>query len=225
MKHNRQFQKISDKLFQEISKKVVLNEADKAFCNEIFEETRFARNSILDEQDKKPQYLYFVIAGFMRMFYYDDNGDKVTTYLTSPNGFIASFLNFINERPNFSVSPIRQQIDSGMPVINGYSKHLFHQPTGWSKNIHSTGSWNIDTEPNFIPSAALVNFIGSQEPPIYVGFGSMKDIDAFKTTFQLILKALEITKQRAIVALGWNSLQYSDPIPGNIFLIESVPHS
>lgn len=33
----------------------------------------------------------------MRLFYYDENGDEQTTYLCSPNGFIASFLCFINQ--------------------------------------------------------------------------------------------------------------------------------
>jgi sterol 3beta-glucosyltransferase len=51
--------------------------------------------------------------------------------------------NTVKSKMNFSVSPIRQQINSGMPVINGYSEHLFHQPGDWSKNIHTTGSWFI----------------------------------------------------------------------------------
>ena len=131
----------------------------------------------------------------------------------------------VRTKMNFSVSPIRQQIESGMPVINGYSNLFFHQPNDWQKNIHTTGNWFIDKEPNFIPPADLTNFIDNGEPPIYIGFGSMKDISSFKTTLNIINEALEITKQRAVVGLGWSKLSYEENIPDNIFLIESIPHT
>jgi CRP-like cAMP-binding protein len=55
------------------------------------------RNSVLEEQDKIPQYLYFINSGFMRLFYYDDNGEEQTTFLCSETGFIASFSSLINQ--------------------------------------------------------------------------------------------------------------------------------
>jgi len=88
-----------ENLFREISKKNILNTEDKTLCSEYFEAVIFSRNTILDEQDKVPQFLYFIISGYMRLFYYDENGDEVTTYLTSPNGFIASFLSLIHQKP------------------------------------------------------------------------------------------------------------------------------
>jgi len=126
---------------------------------------------------------------------------------------------------NFSVSPIRQQIDSGMPVINGYSNVFFHQPDDWHDNIHTTGNWFIDNEPNFVPPTELTNFIDNGQQPIYTGFGSMKDIESFKTTLNVIKKALYQTRQRAVVGLGWSKLAYNESIPDNIFLIESIPHT
>jgi CRP/FNR family transcriptional regulator, anaerobic regulatory protein len=33
----------------------------------------------------------------MRLFYYDRNGDEITTHIVSPNQFITSFTNFIHE--------------------------------------------------------------------------------------------------------------------------------
>jgi len=131
--------------------------------------------------------------------------------------------NTVKSKMNFSVSPIRQQINSGMPVINGYSELLFHQPNDWSRNIHTTGSWFIEKEPNFTPPADLVKFIEMGEPPIYIGFGSMKDISTFQATFEIIIKALEITNQRAVVGLGWSNLNYNQSIPHNVYLIESIP--
>jgi sterol 3beta-glucosyltransferase len=112
-----------------------------------------------------------------------------------------------------------------MPIINGYSNLFFQQSKDWKSNIHTTGNWFINNEPNFIPATDLTTFIDNGEQPIYIGFGSMKDIGSFKNTFYIIKEALDITKQRAVVGLGWSTLAYNDSIPDNIFLIESIPHS
>jgi sterol 3beta-glucosyltransferase len=131
----------------------------------------------------------------------------------------------VKSKMNFSVSPIQQQIESGMPVLNGYSELLFSHSEKWRKNIHTTGSWLVETDKAFTAPEALVQFIKNTEPPIYIGFGSMKDVNSFSITFEMIASALAITKQRAVVALGWSKLNYAEPIPENIFLIESIPHS
>ena len=88
-----------DKLFQEIAGTVTLNSEDKDLCTRFFESVSVGRNTILEEQDKVSQFLYFVSEGFLRLFYYDDNGDEITTFLASPNGFIASFLSLIHQKP------------------------------------------------------------------------------------------------------------------------------
>jgi CRP-like cAMP-binding protein len=56
-----------------------------------------SRNSVLEEQDKIPQYLYFINSGFMRLFYYDENEEEQTTFLCSQSGFITSFSSFVNQ--------------------------------------------------------------------------------------------------------------------------------
>jgi sterol 3beta-glucosyltransferase len=131
----------------------------------------------------------------------------------------------VKTKMNFSISPIQQQIESGMPVLNGYSELLFSHSDKWGNNIHTTGSWLVEIEADFIPPNDLVQFIEKAEPPIYIGFGSMKDVESFNITFKMIADALAITKQRAVVALGWSKLNYGEAIPENIFLIESIPHS
>jgi sterol 3beta-glucosyltransferase len=131
----------------------------------------------------------------------------------------------VKTKMNFSISPIKQQIQSGMPVLNGYSELLFSHSNKWTNNIKTTGSWLIETEKDFAAPTALIQFIEKAEPPIYIGFGSMKDINSFGVTLKMIAEALAITKQRAVVALGWSKLNNDEPIPENIFLIESIPHS
>jgi CRP/FNR family transcriptional regulator, anaerobic regulatory protein len=84
------------KLIEAISKKVQLTPEDIALCTKYFEQVRFTKNEIIEEQDKIPEYLYFIVSGFMRLFYYDNNGDEVTTQINHKMGFTASYLRFIH---------------------------------------------------------------------------------------------------------------------------------
>jgi len=126
---------------------------------------------------------------------------------------------------NFAVSPLKQQINSGQLVLNGYSELFFSHQNEWPNNINTTGSWIIENEPNFLPSSELENFINNGETPIYIGFGSMKDFDSFNKTLDIIIDALNITKQKAIVGLGWTTNNFKGQLPDNIYLVGSIPHT
>lgn len=84
------------KLIEAISKKVQLTNEDIALCRTYFEQISFAKNEIIEEQDKIPEHLYFIVSGFMRLFYYDDNGDEVTTQINHSMNFTASYMRFIH---------------------------------------------------------------------------------------------------------------------------------
>ena len=83
-------------LITTISKTVIPNESDTALCEQYFELISISKNTILEEQGKIPEYLYFINSGYMRLFYYDENGDEIITNLSAEGSFIASFLSFIN---------------------------------------------------------------------------------------------------------------------------------
>jgi CRP/FNR family transcriptional regulator, anaerobic regulatory protein len=89
-----------DNLYSVFNKTMPLSKEDKMLCEHYFKPLSMGRNSVLEEEGKVPKYLYFVNSGFMRLFYYDQNGDEVTTHLASPNDFIASFLNLIHQKPS-----------------------------------------------------------------------------------------------------------------------------
>lgn len=143
----------------------------------------------------------------------------------SKSAVVDFWRNSVKTKMNFTVSPIRQQIESGMPILNGYSNLFFNQSADWPKNIHTTGNWFIDKEPNFIPPKELTTFIENGEKPIYIGFGSMKDLSSFNMTLNILKEALNATQQRAVVGLGWSKLSYNEDIPDNIILVESIPHT
>jgi sterol 3beta-glucosyltransferase len=133
--------------------------------------------------------------------------------------------NQIKTKIDFSTSPFKQQELSGMPVIYGYSQHLFKRPATWADNIYVTGSWIVEDEPDWKPPLDLVNFIAGGTAPVYLGFGSIKDISKFRETFEVLLKALEISGERGIIALGWNSIDWTEPLPENVYLLDKAPHS
>jgi CRP-like cAMP-binding protein len=88
---------IYDKLSAEISKTGNLNNDDLENIQKYFIPFSATRNTVLEEQEKTPNYLYFINSGFMRLFYYDERGEEQTTFLCAQSGFIASFSSLINQ--------------------------------------------------------------------------------------------------------------------------------
>jgi CRP-like cAMP-binding protein len=88
---------IYDKLSAEISKTGNLNNEDLENIQKYFIPFSATRNTVLEEQEKTPNYLYFINSGFMRLFYYDERGEEQTTFLCAQSGFIASFSSLINQ--------------------------------------------------------------------------------------------------------------------------------
>jgi sterol 3beta-glucosyltransferase len=121
--------------------------------------------------------------------------------------------------------PAKMQINSGMPVLYGYSQLLFKRPDEWPENIQVTGSWMVEDEKQWQPKPELVKFIKNGEPPLFIGFGSMKDLSTFKETIDLVSEALKITRQRAVIGLGWNHSDGLEALPENIFLLDYAPYT
>ncbi len=87
-----------DNLLDTISNTIQITSTDIELCRIYFEAIEPHRNNILEEQEKKPQHLYFIVSGFMCLFYHDENGDEVTTKISGSNSFITSFLSFIHQK-------------------------------------------------------------------------------------------------------------------------------
>lgn len=79
------------------SQNVTLTESDKALYGQFFEPVLYPKNRVIEEENKTPKYLYFVVSGFVRLFHYNDKGDEVTTHINCPPGFITSYFNFLNQ--------------------------------------------------------------------------------------------------------------------------------
>jgi UDP:flavonoid glycosyltransferase YjiC (YdhE family) len=111
---------------------------------------------------------------------------------------------------------------SEVPIIYGYSKHVLPHPEDWGAHQHITGYW-FKEETSWLPPRELNKFLDGGSPPVYIGFGSMVDAEALKTT-DIVLEALQITDQRAILHGGWSDLGASN-LPETVYKVGDVPHS
>jgi sterol 3beta-glucosyltransferase len=118
--------------------------------------------------------------------------------------------------------PYNSEILQQYPIIYGFSPSVIPKPSDWH-NTHVTGYWFLDSAPDWKPPSALMEFLESGSPPIYIGFGSMSNKNPEETT-ELVLEALEQTQQRAILLSGWGGLRTQN-LPNTVFPIDSIPHS
>jgi sterol 3beta-glucosyltransferase len=109
-----------------------------------------------------------------------------------------------------------------LPILYYYSPSILPQPPDWSKNYFVTGYWFLDDYVDWQPQQALLDFLASGAPPIYIGFGSMNTQRAGEMT-RVVLEALARTKQRGILSAGWSNIGNAD-LPDNVFKVDFVPH-
>lgn len=108
------------------------------------------------------------------------------------------------------------------PVLYGLSPSVIAQPLDW-KQTHLTGYWFLDEAPDWTPPAALLEFLERGDPPVFIGFGSMVNRNPEETA-ELVLRAIQLTGQRAILQSGWSGLS-KDDLPDTVCLVDSIPHS
>ncbi|MGJ1445901.1 Crp/Fnr family transcriptional regulator [Sphingobacterium spiritivorum] len=89
-----------DRFLKLISQTVRLSEQEIELCFQYLEPVHYPKNKILEAEGKIPRYLYFVVSGFVRLFYYNEKGDEVTTHINCPPGFITAYTNFANQTPS-----------------------------------------------------------------------------------------------------------------------------
>ena len=84
-----------------------------------------------------------------------------------------------------------------------------------------TGYWFLDTPEVWEPPAALLDFLESGPPPVFVGFGSMTGRHMGEVT-RLVLAALARSGERGLLLSGWGGLGRED-LPERVHVIDSAP--
>jgi len=108
------------------------------------------------------------------------------------------------------------------PALTTVSKHIVQGPADWAEHFQVTG-YLIDDDANWTAPQELVDFLDAGEPPVYIGFGSMPDSKAEKTT-QILIDAIQKSGKRAIILKGWAGFA-ADTVPETIFILDYAPHS
>jgi len=109
-----------------------------------------------------------------------------------------------------------------MPVLNGFSPHVVPPPPDWDKNhIHTTGYW-FPEEKDWAPPDALLHFLESGAPPVFIGFGSMP-VKSPRMVTEQIIQAVSHSGSRAILHAGWAGLG-AENLPDYIFPIDYAPY-
>ncbi len=85
---------VHQKLIKDILKYIPLKEMDIQTISEVFESINVPKNTMLEVENKPTKYLYFIIEGYVRVFYTKD-GEERTTQINCPSRFITSFQSFI----------------------------------------------------------------------------------------------------------------------------------
>jgi sterol 3beta-glucosyltransferase len=122
------------------------------------------------------------------------------------------------------LGPLGRQEREAMPVLYAYSPTLLPPPPDWPPRFRVTGAWFLDPPPGWQPPPALVEFLESGPPPVYVGFGSMTSADP-DATLATVLDALDRAGQRGVLARGWAGLGAGHQLPRDVLAIDDVPHS
>lgn len=85
-----------DKLLQYMHSGHGFTQEETEAVRKYFEPVAFSKNTIIEEAGSVPQYLYYIVSGYLRLFYTEENGNEVTTHINCPPGFFTSYSDFIN---------------------------------------------------------------------------------------------------------------------------------
>ncbi|KAK0622987.1 hypothetical protein B0T14DRAFT_564394 [Immersiella caudata] len=112
-----------------------------------------------------------------------------------------------------------------VPFTYMWSPGLVSKPSDWGPEVDVSGFVFLDLASTFKPPSPLTTFLSaSDEPPIYIGFGSIVVDDANRFT-STIFDAVKLAGVRALVSKGWGGLGGDSlDVPENIFLLDNTPH-
>ncbi|KAK4239848.1 sterol 3-beta-glucosyltransferase [Achaetomium macrosporum] len=112
-----------------------------------------------------------------------------------------------------------------VPFTYLWSPALVPKPPDWGDEVEVAGFVFLDLGSSFDPPEALSKFFEEgDEPPIYIGFGSIV-VDAADRFTEMIFEAVKMAGVRALVSKGWGGLGGDSlDVPPEVYLLDNVPH-
>ena len=117
--------------------------------------------------------------------------------------------------------PIQYMDKLQTPFLYSFSPTIIPKPKEWEDWQHIIGYMFLEPATSWEPPRYLTEFLDNGPPPLFVGFGSSR-LDDKDKMIDIIIPALEKTKQRVIISMGTNVC--SDIIlPDTMLPIDFVP--
>jgi sterol 3beta-glucosyltransferase len=136
----------------------------------------------------------------------------------------ASFINPFRTRLGLSPlqNPLSLDANSKQLSLYAISRHVFKTPKDWPSSDYVIGYFFLDDD-RWRPPTDLVKFIEESEPPILITLGSTTYENTGKLS-DVILEAVQRSKQRAIIQHGWSGLANGTNDNPNIYTLGPAPH-
>jgi len=128
-----------------------------------------------------------------------------------------------SERAKLGMGPIRSFLSymrGARPIVTA-DQAFMDIPSDVSSGPIQTGSLTLPAKGDLEPD--METFLNGGDPPIYIGFGSMVDRTPEKTT-KIILDAIRLSGQRAILCAGWADLALPSA-SAMVLMIREAPHA
>ena len=134
---------------------------------------------------------------------------------------ITAFLKKKNGKLPKSFACPFEKVDKRHPSLVSCSNFVFPRPKDWNENIHQNGYWFVEEQVEYAPQKKLDEFLSKGDKPVYIGFGSVFNLDQKDITVKLIIEAMHKCGKRAIIS-GMGSVEN---LPETIISIGNIPHS
>lgn len=85
-----------EKFFDYVSEILIMPEHDKALCRQLFKPIFVPKDTIIEPAGKVPEYHNFIVSGYMRNFYVDNDGNEITIDLNEGSRLFTSYFHFMN---------------------------------------------------------------------------------------------------------------------------------
>ncbi len=106
--------------------------------------------------------------------------------------------------------------------LGAWSPTLVRAAADWPTDAGPvTGDWPLPPDPAWTPPADLAAFLADGEPPVYVGFGSMRGLPGQNRLRENLLRGLQ--GRRVLLADGWAGLADGE-LPDGVLRLGRVPH-
>lgn len=85
-----------NQFFAYVAEILILPDEDKASIRQLFKPVFVPRDTLIEPAGQVPLYHNFIVSGYMRNFYINEDNDEVTTDLNDGSRFFTSYFHFMN---------------------------------------------------------------------------------------------------------------------------------